>query len=58
MTSSLLAAAYVWRFVEAAYFREPRAGTGAARAVPWSMGLPTALLGWGEYGQPQRRAAL
>jgi multicomponent Na+:H+ antiporter subunit D len=44
VTSSLLAAAYVWRFVEAAYFREPRAGTGAARAVPWSMGLPTALL--------------
>jgi multicomponent Na+:H+ antiporter subunit D len=41
--SSLLAAAYVWRFVEAAYFREPPTGNGAA-AVPVSMGLPTAAL--------------
>jgi multicomponent Na+:H+ antiporter subunit D len=44
VASSLLAAAYVWRFVEAAYFRAPREDTGEARAVPWSMGLPTALM--------------
>jgi len=42
--SSLLAAAYVWRFVEAAYFREPRKDTGDAVAVPWSMALPAGLL--------------
>ncbi len=41
--SSLLAVAYVWRFVEAAYFREPRADLGDRR-VPWSMGLPAAVL--------------
>jgi multicomponent Na+:H+ antiporter subunit D len=38
--SSLLAVAYVWRFVEAAYFREPR-GTGGSRPeVPLSMRIP------------------
>jgi multicomponent Na+:H+ antiporter subunit D len=41
--SSLLAVAYVWRFVEAAYFREPRRDLGAAR-LPWSMGLPAGCL--------------
>jgi multicomponent Na+:H+ antiporter subunit D len=41
--SSLLAAAYVWRFVEAAYFREPRRDIGDAR-LPWSMGLPALCL--------------
>jgi multicomponent Na+:H+ antiporter subunit D len=41
--SSLLAAAYVWRFVEAAYFREPRRDIGDAR-LPWSMGLPAGCL--------------
>ncbi|MBA4176669.1 MAG: cation:proton antiporter [Leptothrix sp. (in: Bacteria)] len=38
--SSLLAAAYVWRFVEAAYFREPRQDTAGGGALPWSMALP------------------
>ena len=41
--SSLLAAAYVWRFIEAAYFNEPRKDIGDAR-VPWSMALPALLL--------------
>jgi len=44
VASSLLAVAYVWRFVEAAYFREPRNDLAAGAAVPWSMALPTALL--------------
>ena len=42
--SSLLAAAYVWRFVEAAYFREPRQDTAGGAAAPWSMALPAGLL--------------
>ena len=42
--SSLLAAAYVWRFVEAAYFREPRRDTAGGATVPWSMALPAAML--------------
>lgn len=42
--SSLLAAAYVWRFVEAAYFREPRQDTAGGSAVPWSMAVPAAVL--------------
>jgi multicomponent Na+:H+ antiporter subunit D len=42
--SSLLAVAYVWRFVEAAYFREPRQDIAADAAVPWSMALPAAVL--------------
>ena len=42
--SSLLAAAYVWRFVEAAYFREPRQDTAGGGAVPLSMALPAGLL--------------
>ena len=33
VASSLLAVAYVWRFVEAAYFREPRAGRRAMRGA-------------------------
>lgn len=44
LLSSLLAVAYVWRFVEAAYFREPRQDVDANATVPWSMGVPTALL--------------
>ncbi|MDP2006050.1 MAG: monovalent cation/H+ antiporter subunit D family protein [Rubrivivax sp.] len=43
VASSLIAAAYVWRFIEAAYFREPRKDI-AATQVPWSMALPAALL--------------
>ncbi len=44
VASSLLAVAYVWRFVETAYFRDPRRDTAASTRVPWSMGLPTAVL--------------
>ncbi len=43
VASSLLAVAYVWRFVEAAYFREP-SGSVAAAVLPWSMGVPAAVL--------------
>ncbi|OGB06089.1 MAG: cation:proton antiporter [Burkholderiales bacterium RIFCSPHIGHO2_12_FULL_69_20] len=42
--SSLLALAYVWRFVETAYFREPRADTADAREAPLSLLLPAAVL--------------
>ncbi|MDP1692493.1 MAG: monovalent cation/H+ antiporter subunit D family protein [Burkholderiaceae bacterium] len=44
VASSLLAVAYVWRFVEAAYFREPRQDTAGSAALPWSMALPAGLL--------------
>lgn len=44
VASSLLAVAYVWRFVEAAYLREPPAGAGVATAPPWAMAVPAALL--------------
>jgi multicomponent Na+:H+ antiporter subunit D len=40
--SSLLAAVYVWRFVEIAYFRAPSAATAALREAPASM----LVLGW------------
>jgi multicomponent Na+:H+ antiporter subunit D len=42
--SSLLAAVYVWRFVEAAYFRAPRQDTANVAATPWLMSVPTAIL--------------
>lgn len=42
--SSLLAAAYVWRFVEAAYFREPRRDTADGGRVPLIMAVPAGLL--------------
>jgi multicomponent Na+:H+ antiporter subunit D len=42
--SSLLAVAYVWRFVEAAYFRSPSPAAGARTRVPASMAVPTAIL--------------
>lgn len=38
--SSLLAVAYVWRFVETAYFREPAEALDARVAVPLSMVVP------------------
>jgi multicomponent Na+:H+ antiporter subunit D len=44
LASSLLAVVYVWRFVEAAYFREPRKDTAGAAEPPWSMRVPAALL--------------
>jgi multicomponent Na+:H+ antiporter subunit D len=42
--SSLLAVIYVWRFVEAAYFREPRQDLPPAPAVPWGMRIPCVVL--------------
>lgn len=44
VASSLLSLAYVWRFVETAYFREPRRDTAAAGEAPASMLLPSAVL--------------
>jgi multicomponent Na+:H+ antiporter subunit D len=34
----------VWRFVETAYFREPRQDTAGGGTLPWSMALPAAGL--------------
>jgi multicomponent Na+:H+ antiporter subunit D len=42
--SSLLAVAYVWRFVEAAYFRPPRSDIDASARAPLGMTIPAALL--------------
>jgi multicomponent Na+:H+ antiporter subunit D len=41
--SSLIAVVYVWRFVEAAYFRSPAEGS-EAREAPWSMLVPAWVL--------------
>lgn len=46
VASSLLAVAYVWRFVEAAYFREPSGKIAALAEAPASMLVPAwALIG-------------
>jgi multicomponent Na+:H+ antiporter subunit D len=42
--SSLLAVAYVWRFVEVAYFSPPPAGSEGVREAPLSLLLPAWLL--------------
>jgi multicomponent Na+:H+ antiporter subunit D len=42
--SSLLAVAYVWRFVESAYFREPPAGSPEPGEAPVSMMAPALAL--------------
>jgi multicomponent Na+:H+ antiporter subunit D len=47
VASSLLSVAYVWRFVEAAYFRAPREDIGRAGDGPWSMLAPSLLLAAG-----------
>jgi multicomponent Na+:H+ antiporter subunit D len=44
LLSSLLAIAYVWRFVEAAYFHEPDAPPDARAEAPWPMLVPSLLL--------------
>jgi multicomponent Na+:H+ antiporter subunit D len=44
LLSSLLAVAYVWRFVEAAYLREPQKDLAATPPVQLSMLLPAAVL--------------
>jgi multicomponent Na+:H+ antiporter subunit D len=42
--SSLLAIAYVWRFVEVAYFREPSPALAAHREAPWARLAPAYVL--------------
>jgi multicomponent Na+:H+ antiporter subunit D len=44
LLGSLLAVVYVWRVVEAAYFREPPEGGAAMREAPLSMLIPTWVL--------------
>ena len=44
LASSLLAVAYVWRFVEVAYFREPLAHHKSVGEAPLRLLLPAALL--------------
>jgi multicomponent Na+:H+ antiporter subunit D len=44
VASSLLSLAYVWRFVEAAYFRPPPSDRVPLPALPWGMRITTALL--------------
>jgi multicomponent Na+:H+ antiporter subunit D len=44
VASSLLAVAYVWRFVEAAYFHAPDARTAALGEAPLSMLVPAWLM--------------
>lgn len=44
VASSMIAVAYVWRFVEVAYFREPRADLQDAREAPLSLLLPAWLM--------------
>ena len=44
VTSSLLAVAYVWRFVEVAYFRSPHAHLAARREAPLAMLVPAWIL--------------
>ncbi len=44
VTSSLLAVAYVWRFVETAYFREPHASLAGRKEAPPALLAPALLL--------------
>jgi multicomponent Na+:H+ antiporter subunit D len=44
VSSSLLAVAYVWRFVEVAYFREPHPDLAERREAPLGMLVPALLL--------------
>ena len=44
VASSLLAVAYVWRFVETAYFQEPSRDIAADVKIPWSIAVPAGLL--------------
>jgi len=44
LASSLLAVAYVWRFIECAYFREPAAGAPAPGEAPLDMTGPALSL--------------
>jgi len=42
--SSLLAVAYVWRFVEVAYFRAPRSELIGVQEAPLALALPAWIL--------------
>jgi multicomponent Na+:H+ antiporter subunit D len=42
--SSMLALVYVWRLVEALYFKEPNPGRETVAEAPMSMLVPTLLL--------------
>jgi multicomponent Na+:H+ antiporter subunit D len=44
LLSSLLAVAYVWRFVEVAYFRAPAAGNETRAEAPLALLIPAWLL--------------
>jgi multicomponent Na+:H+ antiporter subunit D len=62
VASSLLAVAYVWRFVEIAYFRDPPAGAPVPGEAPASMTatalvLTAAVVAMGLHGAPVLRAA-
>lgn len=62
LLSSLLAVAYVWRFVECAYFREPPAGAPPPGEAPWEMTGPAlamtaAVIALGLHATPVLDAA-
>jgi len=62
LLSSLLALAYVWRFVECAYFREPPGGAPAPGEAPASMtgtalALTALVVAMGLHGTPVLEAA-
>jgi multicomponent Na+:H+ antiporter subunit D len=62
LLSSLIAFAYVWRFVEIAYFRDPPAGAPPPGEAPASMtgtalALTAAVVAMGLHGAPVLRAA-
>ncbi len=44
VSSSLLAIAYVWRFIETAYLQAPDTGTHLIRRLPFTLVLPAAVL--------------
>lgn len=44
LLSSLLAVAYVWRFVEAAYFGDAESHVAVLKPVPFSMAVPAGIL--------------
>ncbi len=44
VASSLIAVAYVWRFVEAAYLREPAPGVAGSGEAPYGMLVPAWLM--------------
>ena len=62
LASSLLAVAYVWRFIECAYFREPAAGAPAPGEAPLDMtgpalSLAAVVVATGLYATPVLEAS-